>query len=287
MKTLGFVYIGGKSKMKSPPITLLIALCFVFQIEAYQMIEVTGGGTMSGIVTFEGAVPELETFKVDKSKYSDKDIQVCHLEAGTRTLDALLVSQSKGIKDVVVSLIDIQQGKAIPADFRVMSTDEKGQPLELPKGSEGTGLWILQQGCRFIPHVAVIPVGRLLEIYNHDGIAHNVHAVGFQNPGFNDQQPGSKKRLRKSGKNFATPEIMELRCDIHNWMSGVIVVADHPYYAVTDPAGKFKIADVPPGDYTIQFWHSKLGAKKQKVTVRAGVDTKVSIVMTAKAKSLK
>jgi hypothetical protein len=57
-------------------------------------------------------------------------------------------------------------------------------------------------------------------------------------------------------------------------MSGAVQVdvhatgrADHPYFAVTDKDGKFDLKTLPPGSYTIEAWHEKLGAQQQKVTI--------------------
>jgi hypothetical protein len=47
-------------------------------------------------------------------------------------------------------------------------------------------------------------------------------------------------------------------------------VMDQPYYAVTDAAGKFSIADIPPGDYEVEVWHEVLGQKTEKVTIPSG-----------------
>jgi hypothetical protein len=65
---------------------------------------------------------------------------------------------------------------------------------------------------------------------------------------------------------------------MHAWW----VSEDHPYYAVTDAKGAFKIADVPPGDYELEFWHETLGKQTQKVAVKAKEDAKVSVQMTKK-----
>jgi len=48
-----------------------------------------------------------------------------------------------------------------------------------------------------------------------------------------------------------------------------VVVAAHPFYAVTGADGKYEIKGLPPGDYTIAFVHEKLGEQDQKVTVAA------------------
>jgi len=58
-------------------------------------------------------------------------------------------------------------------------------------------------------------------------------------------------------------------------------VVKNPFYAVSGPDGKFEIAGLPPGDYTIAFVHEKLGEQDQKVTL-AAKDSK-SVEVTFKA----
>ena len=100
-------------------------LCATLHVYAYEAVEVTNGGSISGTITFDGTPSKPQEFKVDKSKYGDKDIAACHLEKGVQTSHALLVSKNHGIKDVMVSLVDIQKGKEFPKGTIVMSTDEK------------------------------------------------------------------------------------------------------------------------------------------------------------------
>jgi hypothetical protein len=50
-------------------------------------------------------------------------------------------------------------------------------------------------------------------------------------------------------------------------MNAYVGVLDHPYYAVTDADGKFELKTLPPGTYTIEAWHEKLGAATQSVTL--------------------
>ena len=60
--------------------------------------------------------------------------------------------------------------------------------------------------------------------------------------------------------------LVRLRCDVHPWMAGWLVVVEHPYAAVTDAEGRFTIADVPPGAYTLAVWHERLGRTERPVT---------------------
>src|SRR5881396_2435009 len=53
--------------------------------------------------------------------------------------------------------------------------------------------------------------------------------------------------------------LVRLACDVHPWMRGWLVVLDHPHAAVTGTDGRFAIATVPPGSYTLALWHEVLG----------------------------
>ena len=50
-------------------------------------------------------------------------------------------------------------------------------------------------------------------------------------------------------------------------MQAFIRVDDHPFHAVTDEEGRFRIADVPEGVYSMELWHEKLGVVRRKVEV--------------------
>ena len=50
-------------------------------------------------------------------------------------------------------------------------------------------------------------------------------------------------------------------------MNAWVGVLDHPYYAVTSADGSFSLKGLPPGTYTIEAWHEKLGTQTQTVTV--------------------
>ncbi len=65
-------------------------------------------------------------------------------------------------------------------------------------------------------------------------------------------------------------------------MKGWLVVAEHPYYVLTDEDGNFKITDVPPGTYTLQLWHETLGQQTLKVTVKSNSETKVAFKLEKK-----
>ena len=216
---------------------------------AYEAIEVKDGGTIAGEVRFSGNPPTPEKIA------TTKDQEVCGKTE--KVNESILVGPNKGIQNVVVSITNIQKGKKMPE----------------------TGAILDQKDCRYAPHVVLSPAGAELSIVNSDGILHNIHTYSTKNPSFNKAQPKFKKEMKEK---FDQPETVKLTCDAHGWMAGWLVVQDQPYYAVTDTNGAFKIADVPPGDYELKFWHEALGETAQKVTVKAKEESKVSVEMSKK-----
>jgi hypothetical protein len=205
-------------------------------------------GSLSGRITYAGAPPPKK--KVDVTK----DKEVC----GKSELydESLVVGPDKGLKNVVVTVVGAKGGKFA------------SQKVELD-----------QKGCQYVPHVVVVPTTGQLDILNSDGILHNIHTHSTANPAINVAQPKFKKVLTQK---FTKPEIIKAACDAHGWMSGWIVVTDHPFVAVTDDKGNFAIKDIPPGKYTVEIWQETLGKQVKEVTIKAKEDVKLTLELAKK-----
>src|SRR5580698_6263749 len=124
-----------------------------------------------------------------------------------------------------------------------------------------------QQGCKYHPHVLGVMTGQNIEIKNDDPTTHNIHPTPADNREWNESQPPQAAPITKS---FAREEIMlPVKCNQHPWMRMYINVVKSPFYAVTGPDGKYTIAGLPPGTYTIAFVQEKLGEQTQQVTLAA------------------
>ena len=122
-----------------------------------------------------------------------------------------------------------------------------------------------QKQCRYSPHVFGMRVNQPLEILNSDPTLHNIHAQPTANAEFNNGQPIQGMKMTHT---FTSKEVMvPFKCDVHGWMNAYVGVLDHPYFAVTDTEGKFELKSLPPGTYTIEAWHEKLGTQEQQVTL--------------------
>ncbi|HUY25996.1 MAG TPA: carboxypeptidase regulatory-like domain-containing protein [Candidatus Binataceae bacterium] len=206
------------------------------------------GGTVSGIVKYDGTAPAPK--KVDITK--DKD--VCGLKPHFD--ESLIVGKDGGIANAVV-IVKGAKGELKP------------QTVEFD-----------QKGCDYEPHVLVFPAGSTIDIINSDGILHNIHTYSTINPSFNMAQPKFKKKISKK---VEKPEVIKVTCDAHGWMKGWWISTDTPYYAVTDDSGNFTIKDVPPGDYTVQVWQEKLGTQDQKVDVKDGATANANFSLKPKS----
>ena len=124
-----------------------------------------------------------------------------------------------------------------------------------------------QRGCLYTPHVLGIEAGQELKVVNNDPTTHNINPSPANNRDWNvSQAPNSIPIIRR----FARSEIMiPVKCNVHPWMKAYIGVVAHPYFAVTGSDGSYSLEGLPPGDYTVEVWHEKLGAQEQKITVTA------------------
>ena len=195
------------------------------------------GGTLTGRILFDGDIPAPIYYT------PSRDTQVCG--TGDHVSDEMVVGADKGIGYAVVSLKNVDGGRMNAQASVILD----------------------QQGCRFQPHVVLIPRGATLEILNNDKILHNVRTTSKKNPPFNKAQPKFLKKIKHTFK--AAPEKIKVQCDAHSWMSAWIVVQEPPFYAVTNASGQFTLTDVPAGTYTIESWHEKLGVQTATVTVPA------------------
>jgi len=124
-----------------------------------------------------------------------------------------------------------------------------------------------QKDCQYVPHVLGIQVGQPLDIVSSDATLHNIHGGNREtsNQEFNEGQPipGVKNQHI-----FSTKEVLyPFTCDVHKWMSAYIGIVDHPFYAVTAMDGAFSLNGLPPGTYTVEAVHEKLGRQTQTVTI--------------------
>jgi hypothetical protein len=192
----------------------------------YQVVAGQDGGMIRGTVKWQGALPHLVASEINK------DQRVCDpQDQKRRDLERLQVGADGGVANTVVFLRNITHGKAmdLPASRRFLN----------------------QKNCRYEPHILLVPVQGTLDVKSSDSVLHTVHMSGSADYNLPFTAAGQEitRPMNRDG-------IVSLRCNAgHVWMNGEMIVARHPYYAVTDENGTFELTNVPPGDYEIVAWH--------------------------------
>jgi Carboxypeptidase regulatory-like domain len=129
------------------------------------------------------------------------------------------------------------------------------------------------------PHVIAVMTGQNIEVKNDDQTTHNIHPMPKDNREWNKSQPPGAAPISDS---FARAEnAIPVKCNVHPWMKSYIAVFKHPYFAVTGKDGSFQLPNLPPGEYTVEAWHEKLGTMTQKITVAAGESKTVDFTFKA------
>jgi plastocyanin len=196
--------------------------------------------TISGRVRFEGPAPAVETVRID----ADKD---CVTLAGSdqQPAEFIVLGDGDALQNVFVYVKNGLEKHTFPVPSAPVVLD--------------------QQRCRYAPRVLGLRVGQPLEILNSDPLLHNVRSEAEINQPFNQGQPVQGMKFSHT---FTTREVMvSMKCDVHAWMNAYVGVLEHPYFAVTGEAGTFNLPNLPPGTYTIEAWHERLGVQTSQVTV--------------------
>lgn len=218
--------------------------------DKYTEIDVVDGATVSGRISFEGAIPvdAIEMIKITKNN------DVC------------------GDGDREVVWVDVKDG-ALRGAFVFIKKIEEGKSWSKPEYGE---YLVVQKGCRFRPWAQVVRPGPIIIRNSDAGVLHNINAR---------EMIGVKKGriVMKTLFNFGQPEVGDLvdkiqprrssyiaiNCEAHNFMFGFMLAPTHPYAVVVDDDGSYTIDDLPPGSYKLMAWHPRFGLQETKITVGA------------------
>ena len=120
-----------------------------------------------------------------------------------------------------------------------------------------------QKNETFVPHVLAIAAGTTVDFPNNDLTYHNVFSLSrAKSFDLGRYAAGKSKSVR-----FDRAGIVRVFCEIHSHMSAFILVFAHRYFAVTDADGGYRIANVPPGSYSVFVWNESQPLESRRVTI--------------------
>lgn len=250
---------------------------------AYEEITVPDGGTLTGTVKLEGAVPKPKGYNLTTlpdpfycGRISDGQ--------GWRILQPFQVGPAGEFREVVVYLEGLDRGKPF---------DDKGVPQ------------IEAKDCLFLPFTTVVRDDQSVTVVNMDPVMHDIQAYETSHLGprvlfnvplpMNPQHPRNFKDRSDAAlyhKHMAGAPMKQLvnlskgrrifvmQCGFHAYMESWGLAVSNPYFAKTDEQGRFTLTDVPPGTYKLVVWHPYIRTTtEQTVTIgpKATVETTVAV----------
>ena len=221
------------------PCTLFIAVTFSGpgKLDAQE-----GWGNLKGKIVVTGKVAEPSALKITKDQpFCTKD--------GNRIVDESLMVGKEGelVNAFVMMYLDRRDKREVPIHESYL-TQKKEKKVVLDN-----------KLCRFVPHAQFVQKGQVLTMKNSDDVGHNCHIVSLRNEK-NVNLPAHEEVDVKFEENDRAPSLV--KCDIHPWMAGIVLIRENPYVSITGKDGAFEIKNIPAGEWSFQFWHERVGYMK-------------------------
>jgi hypothetical protein len=227
---------------------------------AYQEMEVTNGGTITGKTSLAGEMPFPRIYHLILFPNIDMCAEVDTDDEMNRVLDDFKISPDGGLKDVVITLDHVEAGKPF-----------NKEPIN-----------ILSENCKFFPDVSLIRQGESFTVDNVDAVMHNSQVYQKERGKILLNIPIPAEEVSDGKVNFKKNyKIMQMICGMHEFMQTWGYRVQNPYYAKTPLDGSFKIDSIPPGEYKLTAWHYLMKKQTRKIKIVAGETIDLNFVFNA------
>ncbi len=132
---------------------------------------------------------------------------------------------------------------------------------------------LVQKDQSFQPRVVPVARGASVDFPNMDPIFHNVFSVSPARR----FDLGKYPRPQSRSVRFDTPGVVHVFCDLHADMAAYVVVLPNRAFTQPDERGRYRLPDLPPGRYTVRWWHPDFAAGEREVTLAAGQDAELDV----------
>ena len=133
---------------------------------------------------------------------------------------------------------------------------------------------VVQEGYQCRPGMLAVQVGSAVMFPNHDDEFHSVFS-------YSQAKRFDLGRFRKDEESppviFDQPGVVKIYCEIHRHMRSILLVLESPWFTVTDEAGHFRLAAIPPGEYEVHAYLPNDQQSTKSLTVAAGATEQVEL----------
>lgn len=207
----------------------------------YRVVPVSNPGAIAGRISLDGRPPRHDT------TLTGDDASVC----GARVLDGSVVTSGRYLEGALVWVSDVRAGEPLPAKRR-------------------TDLQIVR--CQFVPRMLALVQGTTINLQSKDDAVHRTRFYSESGDSLLSRMlTVNRWAVVPSARIAADPGFVRVRLTQHQFVRGFVAVFDHPYFAVTNRYGRYRIRGLPAGTYHVRVWHERGGDPIERtVTVKPG-----------------
>ncbi|WP_228768397.1 hypothetical protein [Shewanella sp. TC10] len=208
------------------------------------------------------------------------------------------MNRHKAVKSFIVTGLFLSAGFSLSAlshQFTIVNSNSEPMPnmvvsltalvpspeqsINQPKGSTQPPIEVHQENKQFTPYITVIQKGYQLKFINDDDITHHIYsASGPKRFSFKLRKDNAQKDMV-----FDQAGHISMGCNIHDWMSGHVLVVDTPFYAVTNNLGQVEFDSVPDNEYQLDIWHPQLQIEDNKYSQKVSTPLSDSLTIQINA----
>jgi len=144
-------------------------------------------------------------------------------------------------------------------------------------------LIIAQKNKAFAPYIGVVQRDNAVRFVNQDDITHHIYSVSGNNRFSFKIAAGGSQQILASAGDANTVEEVAMGCNIHDWMSGYLLVVDTPWFASTDDQGMVALPVEKNGRYRLNVWHPQLQTPDHRMRQEIAFNGEMKVSMTLAA----
>ena len=199
-----------------------------------------------------------------------------------------LVSESSFAQAVIEGRVELPKTSAAPVmikRYEIVTKDgvlATKPPLAVvyregsfPRRNSTAETQMLQKDLTFAPTLLPVQTGTRVAFPNLDDTYHNIFSLSpakrFDLGRYRPEETPIPSVV------FDVPGLVTVRCDIHEHMRALILVLDTPYFAMSDPDGRFRLSGLPSGRHTLKAWLSSKTTLERPVELTRGATLRVNV----------
>ncbi len=168
-----------------------------------------------------------------------------------------------------INIVDVNQKPLENMVVYVEAVDHK-----ITKKNSST-LEVGQKYKSFTPYISVMQLGSDVRFNNKDNITHHIYSPVGDNK-FSVKIRSGEQVMKTD---FNTVGEVSMGCNIHDWMSGYLLIVDTPLFTKSDKNGDSEIIIDKPGQYKVIVWHPQMDEPNNRIAKTITVNSTMEVSM--------